>query len=153
MITHAMYSSKTDVWETPQALFDTLNAEFGFTLDVCAIAENAKCPKFFSPEIDGLKQQWTGTCWMNPPYGREVGRWMRKAYESSLAGATVVCLIYARTDTAWWHDYAMHGEIRFIRGRVKFGKKNAAPFPSVIVVFNSQEHVNLTQPALMEATG
>ena len=74
---------------------------------------------------------------MNPPYGREIGAWMKKAYESSLQGAMVVCLVPARTDTKWWHDYAIKGEIEFIRGRLKFGKsKNSAPFPSAVVVFN-----------------
>ena len=73
---------------------------------------------------------------MNPPYGREIGKWMRKAYESSLYGATVVCLVPARTDTAWWHDYAMKGEVEFVRGRLKFGgSKASAPFPSAIVTF------------------
>jgi phage N-6-adenine-methyltransferase len=129
-------TSKTDLWTTPQETFDALNAEFGFTVDVCALPENAKCPRFFTPEMDGLAQKWNGTCWMNPPYGRAIKAWMRKAYESSLNGATVVCLVPARTDTAWWHDYAMHGELRFLRGRLRFGEaQNNAPFSSVIVVF------------------
>lgn len=129
-------SSATDLWATPQNLFDKLHAEFGFTLDVCASPENAKCDRYFTKEDDGLSQAWTGTCWMNPPYGREIGHWMKKAAESAGAGATVVCLVPARTDTAWWHDYAMHGELRFIRGRLKFGgHKNYAPFPCAVVVF------------------
>ena len=136
MITSGLMSSLTDVWETPQDLFDKLNQQYSFETDVCALPENAKCETYFTPEVDGLSQDWTGVCWMNPPYGREIGRWMKKAYESSLAGATVVCLVPARTDTAWWHDYAMNGEIEFIRGRLKFGNsKNSAPFPSAIVVF------------------
>lgn len=131
------YSSATDQWATPQAFFDKLNAEFGFELDVCADSCNAKCPRYFTRETDGLAQDWTGVCWMNPPYGREIGRWMRKAYESSVTGgATVVCLVPARTDTAWWHDYAAKGEVRLIRGRLKFGNAKAnAPFPSAVVVF------------------
>lgn len=131
------FSSATDLWATPQSTFDALNAEFGFEVDVCAIADNAKCEMFFSPEIDGLSQDWgSAVAWMNPPYGRAIKNWMRKAYESSLAGATVVCLVPARTDTAWWHDYAAKGEVRFVRGRLKFGGvKNSAPFPSAIVVF------------------
>ena len=89
---------------------------------------------------DGLQQNWTGMCWMNPPYGKEIGKWLKKAYESSINGAIVVCLIPARTDTAWWHDYVMKGKIRFIRGRLKFGgNKNSAPFPSAIVVFSGKE--------------
>lgn len=134
------FSSETDLWETPQATFDALNMEFGgFTLDVCAIQSNAKCIRFFSPEQNGLEQGWNGTCWMNPPYGRGIGAWVKKAYESSLLGATVVCLLPARTDTAWWHDYCQLGEVRFIRGRLKFGgHKNNAPFPSAVVIFKEQ---------------
>ena len=136
MNTNVHFSSKTDLWATPQNFFDKLNKEFGFTLDVCAISENAKCSAFFTPGLDGLKQDWNGVCWMNPPYGREIGSWMRKAYESAMNGATVVCLVPARTDTAWWHNYAAKGEVRFIRGRLKFGdSENAAPFPSAVVVF------------------
>lgn len=130
------FSSKTDLWYTPQAFFDDLNKEFCFELDVCATTDNAKCSRFFTESDDGLQQKWSGVVWMNPPYGRTIGRWMQKAYESSLGGATVVCLVPSRTDTAWWHDYATKGEIRFIRGRLKFGgQKNSAPFPSAVVVF------------------
>lgn len=132
-----IFTSNTDLWSTPQDLFDSLDIEFEFTLDVCASAVNAKCPKFFTVDDDGLSKEWTGNCWMNPPYGREIGKWMRKAYESSLAGATVVCLIPSRTDTAWWHDFVMKAsEIRYVRGRLKFGGvKGSAPFASSIVVF------------------
>ena len=115
-----------------------LDREFGFKTDVCALPGNAKCERYYTPETDGLAQTWRGTCWMNPPYGRSIGQWMEKAYQSSLAGATVVCLVPARTDTAWWHDWAMHGEIRFLRGRLKFerdGSTDSAPFPSAVVVF------------------
>lgn len=130
------FSSATDLWATPQDLFDRLHAKHQFTLDACASPENAKCAAYFTEEIDGLQQNWTGTVWMNPPYGRTIGAWTKKAYESSIAGATVVCLVPARTDTAWWHDYAMKGEIEFLRGRLKFGgHKNNAPFPSAVVVF------------------
>jgi phage N-6-adenine-methyltransferase len=80
------FSSATDLWATPQAFFDKLNAEFGFELDVCALPENAKCPRYFSPEMDGLAQDWKGVCWMNPPYGRAIGNWMRKAHESATGG-------------------------------------------------------------------
>lgn len=116
MITKGMLSSNTDLWETPQDFFDKLNEEFHFDLDVCALPENAKCEKYFTPEQDGLFKEWRGTCWMNPPYGRKIGAWVQKAYETSAhEGGTVVCLLPARTDTAWWHDYAMKGEVRFIR--------------------------------------
>lgn len=129
-------TSETDLWATPQAYFDTVAAEFPFTLDVCANAANAKCARYFTAEDDGLAQAWTGVCWMNPPYGRGIGRWMAKAAEAARAGATVVCLVPARTDTAWWHDYATQGEIRFIRGRLKFGQaKHNAPFPCALVIF------------------
>lgn len=131
------FSSKTDLWETPQDFFDRYNSRYNFALDVCATDDNAKCPEYFTIEENALLQPWIGVCWMNPPYGRTIGQWMKKAHESALAGALVVCLVPARTDTAWWHDYAMQGEIEFIRGRLKFGgHKNSAPFPSAVVVFN-----------------
>jgi len=134
-----MFSSATDEWATPQDLFDKLATEFGgFDLDVCATPENAKCTRFFTKEVNGLAQPWEGKCWMNPPYGRTIGQWMKKAYEESQRGALVVCLVPARTDTAWWHDYATQGQVTFIRGRLKFGwHVNSAPFPSAIVVFTS----------------
>ena len=131
-----MFSSKTDDWETPQDLFDKLDQEFEFNLDVCATRDNRKCRNFYAKELDGLKQDWSGVCWMNPPYGREIGKWVQKAYEESLKGSTVVCLLPSRTDTKWWHGYCMKGEVRFIKGRLKFGNsKNSAPFPSAIVIF------------------
>lgn len=144
-----MFSSNKDDWETPQDFFNSLNEEFGFTLDVCANENNAKCKAWFgytndrnNPDhafVDGLTQPWKREiCWMNPPYGREsTGNWIRKAFEESLKGAVVVCLIPARTDTKAWHDYCMKAdEIRFIKGRLKFaGAKNSAPFPSAVVVF------------------
>jgi len=135
------FSSKTDLWATPQAFFDRVAAEHGpFDVDVCALPENAKAPAYFTPDDDGLKQEWRGRCWMNPPYGRGIGDWMRKAYEASQAGAKVVCLVPARTDTAWWHDYAAKGSVTFIRGRIKFGEATSnAPFPSALVVFSGSE--------------
>jgi len=141
MNNEVMFSSKTCEWETPQAFFDALNDEFHFDLDVCATAENAKCPQYFTKEQDGLSQQWHGRCWMNPPYGREIGKWVRRAYESAMTGGCqlVCCLLPARTDTAWWHDYCMNGEIRFVRGRLKFGgSRNSAPFPSAVVIFKKE---------------
>jgi phage N-6-adenine-methyltransferase len=134
------FSSQTDLWSTPQNFFDVLDKEFHFTLDVCATQENTKCWDYFTEKEDGLQQNWSNDiCWMNPPYGREIGKWIQKAYKSSLEGATVVCLIPARTDTAWWHDYVTKGEIRFIRGRLKFGSAtNSAPFPSALVIFRKE---------------
>ena len=132
-----LFSSKSEMWETPQELFDNLNAEFHFTVDVCATKDNAKCEKFFTPEMDGLKQEWTGVCWCNPPYGRGIGKWMKKAAE---AQATVVCLVPARTDTKWFHDWVLNrAEIRFIRGCLHFnGSKNSAPFPSMLVIYQPE---------------
>ena len=133
-----MMSSKTDEWETPQNFFNDLNNEFGFQLDVCALPENAKCERFFTPENDGLSQEWSGVCWMNPPYGRQIGKWVEKAYKTATEkGITVVCLLPARTDTRWFHDYILgKAEIRFIKGRLKFGGSSEnAPFPNMVVVF------------------
>lgn len=121
MNTDVMFSSQTDMWATPQDLFNRLNAVFGFTTDVCAIPENAKCVDYFTPEIDGLSQEWTGVCWMNPPYGRAIIKWVEKACLSAKTnGATVVCLLPARTDTKWWHEYCATGEVYFIKSRLKF---------------------------------
>lgn len=142
MISRKIYaSSESAEWETPQELFDKLDAEYHFDVDVCATQENAKCARYYTREDDGLKQEWHGTCWMNPPYGRDIQKWMEKAYtESRVNGATVVCLVPSRTDTRWWHEYAMRGKIQFLRGRIKFGQsKNAAPFPSAIVVFGDND--------------
>ena len=132
-----MFSSKTDLWETPQDLFDKLNNEFHFTLDVCATPENAKCDSFYTKEQDGLSQPWKGVVWCNPPYGKQIGSWVRRGFFASLSGNTVVMLLPARTDTRWFHEYIYgKAEIRFIRGRLKFGgSKNSAPFPSMVVVF------------------
>ena len=137
MNTELMFSSKTDLWETPKDLFDKLNKEFHFALDVCATPENAKCEEFYTKEQDGLKQPWKGTVWCNPPYGRQIGEWVRRAFLASKSGNTVVMLLPARTDTRWFHEYIYgKAEIRFIRGRLKFGgSKNSAPFPSMVVVF------------------
>lgn len=132
------FSSQTDLWSTPPELFRRLDARFHFDIDVCAVPSNAKCSRFFTPEQDGLKQEWKGTLFMNPPYGRTIGLWVRKAYESSLQGATVVCILPARTDTRWFHKYVAIGadEVIFLAGRIKFGNATTgAPFPSVIVVF------------------
>jgi phage N-6-adenine-methyltransferase len=136
------FSSRSDDWATPQWLFDLLDAEFGFTLDVCATADNAKCRHYFSPEMDGLKQDWRGVCWMNPPYGRQISRFVEKAHQSALQGATVVCLLPARTDTTYWHRVIAHAAvIRFLKGRLKFGgAPNSAPFPSAVVVFQPGQH-------------
>lgn len=137
----AMFSSKSDMWETPKDFFDRLNSEFHFTLDACATKENAKCGDYYTIEQDGLCRNWSGVVWCNPPYGREISKWVRKAYESARSGsATVVMLLPSRTDTRWFHDYIYgHAEIRFIKGRLKFGRSKVnAPFPNMIVVFRKE---------------
>ena len=138
-----MFSSATDNWSTPQDFFDKLNDEFHFTLDVCADENNHKCEHYYTKEIDGLSRPWIGTIWCNPPYGRKIGEWVRRAHFSSHIGsATVVMLLPARTDTRWFHEYIYNQpntEIRFIKGRLKFGGcKNSAPFPSMVVIFRSK---------------
>jgi phage N-6-adenine-methyltransferase len=133
-----MYSSKTDMWGTPQKTFDELNEEFGFTIDVCAVPENAKCPTYFTPDMDGLAQEWDGNvCWMNPPYGRQIGKWVEKAHKESQKGVIVVALLPSRTDTKWFHEH-INGtaEIRFLRGRLYFNDAGGrAPFPNMVVVW------------------
>lgn len=134
-----LMTSKSNEWETPQDLFDKLNAEFNFTLDPCATRENAKCDKYYTIEDDGLSKNWFFEhIFMNPPYGREVGKWVKKAFENRYE-SVIVGLIPARTDTKYWHDYIQDkAEVRFIRGRVYFinnGKTGPAPFPSAIVIW------------------
>lgn len=151
-----MFTSNKSEWETPQELFDELDREFHFTLDVCALPKNTKHPRYLTPEGGGsLDTAWAfcgmagshrrNVCWMNPPYGRQIGKWVERAFVESLKGATVVCLLPARTDTKWWHNYCMKGEVRFIKGRVKFidpdhrdRNPQPAPFPSAIVIFRSK---------------
>jgi phage N-6-adenine-methyltransferase len=131
------FSSAKDEWATPQELFDALDRIYHFTLDPCATGENAKCPQFYTREQDGLSQPWDGVVYVNPPYGRQIGQWVRKAFESSQSGATVVMLLPARTCTSWWHEFVVRGSVTFLRGRLKFGgAKTSAPFPSAIVVFS-----------------
>ena len=133
-----MHSSRDMTWATPRQWFDYLNLEFRFTLDPCCHPDTAKCKKVFTPAEDGLKQNWGGErVFMNPPYGKDLPRWMKKAYEESRDNeALVVCFVPARVDTDWWHRYAAKGEIRFPKGRVKFeGATSAAPFPVAIVIY------------------
>ena len=134
------FSSNTDDWPTPAEYYARLSKLFNFTLDPCSSASNHKCPDYFDTAADGLSQSWqtVGAVFMNPPYGREIGKWVKKAYEESRKGTPVVCLLPARTDTAWWNDYCTKGLIKFVRGRIKFGEAtNSAPFPSAIVIFAS----------------
>ena len=139
MLQKAMISSKTNEWETPQDLFDELNKEFQFTLDPCATLRNAKCSKYYTIKENGLEQDWSkDVVFMNPPYGGHTGSWIKKAFEESKGGATVICLIVSSTDRSYWHDYILPhaSEIRFLRGRIKFGEaKSTAPFASAVVIF------------------
>lgn len=138
-----MHSSASNEWATPQAFFDKLNAEFQFDLDAAATFENAKCSLYYAEADNGISLAWNPlTVWLNPPYGRGLSAWMKKAHEESRKGATVVCLVPARTDTKWFWDYCAPHEIRFVKGRLKFEGLNAdgtrcdaaAPFPSMVVV-------------------
>ena len=134
--------SKVD-YETPDNIFMPLDAEFHFTLDVCATDTNAKCAQFFTPQDNGLARSWHGVCWMNPPFGREMKKWIKKAFMEWQRGCTVVCLLPSRTNTAWWHDWVAQGEVRFIRGEVTFkGQKNGLWMPMAIVVFRKRETSN-----------
>lgn len=133
-----MFSSNSNEWETPQHIFDSLNEEFKFTIDVAATSANTKCERFYSKEDDALNKDWAEeTVFMNPPYGREIGKWVKKAWlESHKHNITVVMLIPARTDTTYFQDFCLKGEVRYLRGRLKFSNsKNSAPFPSAIVIF------------------
>lgn len=143
MNTDLMFSSKEESWETPQDFFDALDAEFHFTVDVCADQSNHKCVRYYTEKKDGLAQSWRGeTVWCNPPYGRKLPLWVEKSFKEVYENGckTVVMLIPARTETRWFHDYILHrSEIRFVRGRLKFGgSKYNAPFPSMVVVFRGK---------------
>jgi phage N-6-adenine-methyltransferase len=132
----------TDRWETPADLFEVLDREFAFELDVCALPGTAKCGRYYNPEQDGLSQPWHGSCWMNPPYDRTIAAWIEKACRSSHEGATVVALLPVHTETGWWWNYCRHAEIRFLRGRLHFSNApTSAPFASAIVVFGHPAQV------------
>lgn len=137
---HPELSAESIEYETPPELFDVLNREFGFTLDVCSTPANAKCKKFFTVRENGLAQPWTpATCWMNPPYGDQaITRWMAKAHGEAERGATVVCLVPARTHTSWFHTFCSQAEVRFLRGRLRYvGTAGEAPFPQLVVIFRA----------------
>jgi phage N-6-adenine-methyltransferase len=142
MLNDSLYSSAKMDWGTPESLFRALDEEFAFDLDVCATHANAKCRRFFSPQDDGLSKSWDGMVWMNPPYGRGIDQWVRKAYSESASGCVCVCLLPVRSDTKWWHDYVMKSkEIRLLTRRLSFdGAKNKAPFPAAIVVFGGKDN-------------
>ena len=135
------FGSKKQQWTTPEKLWRPLNDEFHFITDLAADKDNSKCPSFFDAETDGLRQEWKGVCWLNPPYGDQkskLSHWIKKAYLSAaVGGATVVMLIPARTNTKWWRDFCMKAaEVRFICGRPKFGDADhGLPLPLAVVVF------------------
>jgi site-specific DNA-methyltransferase (adenine-specific) len=140
MKTETLFSSASGEWATPQDLFDDLNEEFHLTLDPCANDSNHKCEKYFTKDQDGLKQDWSGeVVFCNPPYGRKVGKWVEKCFREVYAGGCkcAVLLLFANTDTKWFHDWVYHkAEIRFIKGRLRFGgSKENSPKPSMVVIF------------------
>lgn len=146
------FSSVDDTWTTPRDFFDEVNQEFGFGLDAAALSTSTLVPdNWYGPDHpddmrrNAFTRQWgedtKDPIWLNPPYGKTIGLWMRKASFEASGGATVVCLVPARTDTRWWHDFVIHQEVRFIKGRLKFGdSKNSAPFPSALVVMKEISH-------------
>jgi site-specific DNA-methyltransferase (adenine-specific) len=148
-ISSTLYSSRSEEWPTPQTFFDALNCEFHFTLDPCATRNNAKCGRFFTKRQNGLEQCWgRHRVFCNPPYGRSMCDWARKCFEASRGGATVVLLAHARTDTRWFHNwvYGKATEIRFVRGRLKFGDgKQSAPFPSLVAVYRPSNRMRRTR--------
>lgn len=146
------FSSVSDEWQTPQEIFDKFNVKYSFQLDAASTKENALCKMFYTQEDNALNQDWAKykSVWLNPPYGRKIGKFIKKAYEESVKGSVVVCLIPSRTDTKWWYDYVTHAaEIIFVTGRIKFVNKtlpsyredgnfkmSPAPFPSAIIIFD-----------------
>jgi len=145
-----MYSSADATWTTPRDFFDLVDAEFGFVLDAAALAASALCVEWYGPDHpdperrDALVRDWAvdsggRPVWLNPPYGRVIKQWVAKAEETMSRGGVVVCLVPARTDTAWWHDHCINKQVRYLRGRLKFGnQKNSAPFPSAVVVMDGR---------------
>lgn len=133
------FKSESEVYSTPIRLFEAVDAEFGFTLDVCANADNAKCASFFDEEIDGLKQDWTGVCWMNPPFNKELKKWVLKARaESKKHGSVVCCLVPFRGNTLWFRDVCMDAEIRFIIGEVNFNElERGLWLPMCLMIFGT----------------
>ena len=143
-------TSLDDTWTTPKKFYEKLNEEFNFKLDAAALKSSALCKKWYGPDHpevnrrDAFLHNWTeeaenSSIWLNPPYGRTIKEWFKKANLESRRGGVVVCLVPARTDTAWWWDYCIEHEIRFIRGRLKFGNQpNSAPFPSAVIIMKNQ---------------
>lgn len=137
-LNRSLFASGRKEWTTPFQIIEALRTEFPFTLDAAASPENTVGRRFIDIENDALSQTWSGVVWCNPPYGRRVDRWLAKGAESAEAGATVVFLLPARTDTAWFHEIVLpRAEVRFLRGRLRFGgSSNGAPFPSMLAIFH-----------------
>jgi len=141
MVHSVLFSRKDEDWETPEEVYQGLNAEFHFTLDPCASEDTAKCIRYFTKEDDGLEQPWgTERVFLNPPYGRDIRKWIDKAIDASKSGALVVALVHARTDTRWFHEaIRWANEVRFRKGRIRFGHPGKddinSPFPSVVMIF------------------
>ena len=137
------FKSATNEWSTPESLWKPLDDEFGFTLDVCSTHENAKCEHHFTLDEDGLKQPWSGVAWMNPPYGAQLARWVKKCHDEAKRGVLVVGLIPVRSNTSYWHDYVMGNEIRFVRGYPKFGNaKQGLKAPLAVVIWRPNAEVS-----------
>ncbi len=144
MVDRALFSSRSEEWETPQDLFDRLNHIFAFALDACATPKNAKCRHYFTKADDALSRDWHvyGRIWLNPPYGRAIGSWLSKACSEARKGAVIVALVPARTDARWWHTYVREkSNVFFLKGRLKYRhasdcKRHSAPFPSALLVFS-----------------
>lgn len=137
----ALNSSVCHTWRTPPDFYARLDAEFAFTLDAAASSDNALAPTYYTEDDDGLRQDWTGTVWCNPPYGRTIGRWLAKGRRSAESGSAdvVVMLVPARTDTAYWHEHVMRAdEVRLVAGRLRFSGADQAPFPCAVVVFRGR---------------
>ena len=148
---------------TPQWLFDILDMEFNFDIDVCASKYNAKCKHYITKELNCLKGDWYNkdldklncgflTCWMNPPYGRKIKPFMKKAYEQSLKGNIIVSLVAGRFDTRWWWNWVLKAyKIQFIKGRLKFDNMpTGAKFPSCLVIYNHYQkcRMQITEPLI-----
>jgi len=136
-----IFKSKSTEYETPNEIFDPLKKEFDLKVDVCATKENTKCNIYFTKQEDAFTREWHkyGNCWMNPPWGKDLKKWVKKAFEESQKGITVVCLLPVRSNTNWWHDYCMKGEIRFLKGEIKFcGMDRGLWLPCSIVIFDGE---------------
>lgn len=159
------FKSGNKEWETPDSVFKPLEKEFNIVLDVCANDKNTKCRTFLDKGVNSFTASWKDTlkglgdsdsaCWMNPPYGRGIDRWIKKAHEEALKGVVTVALVPARTDTLWFHNYIHNKqEVRFIKGRIKFvDASSSAPFPSMVVIFRPADaEIKLKKENFIQST-